>query len=98
MNNLDCELKWPNDIFFKGKKVAGILLNTTTKFKRGWLLIGIGINVNNDLPAELKDIGTSIKSIRGQTQGRSRLIESVLASLWTAWQEFERGVIPGVSG
>jgi BirA family transcriptional regulator, biotin operon repressor / biotin---[acetyl-CoA-carboxylase] ligase len=90
VNNLDCELKWPNDIFYKGKKVAGILLSTTTKYKRAWLLIGIGINVNNELPAELKTIATSIKAIRGQSQGRSRLIESVLAALWTAWQEFDR--------
>jgi len=90
INNLKCEFKWPNDIQYKGKKLAGIILGTTTKFKKGWMLIGVGVNVNNDLPAELAKTATSIKIIRGQTQGRSRLIESVISSLWTAWGEFDR--------
>ncbi len=90
VNNLQCEIKWPNDIRFEGKKVAGILLTTTTKFKNNWLLIGVGINVNNSLPADLAKEATSIKAIRGQTQGRARLIEAVLANLWTAWQDFHR--------
>src|SRR5262245_29576868 len=29
INNLDCEVKWPNDILFEGKKLGGILLTTT---------------------------------------------------------------------
>jgi len=90
INNLDCGIKWPNDILCEGKKIAGILLTTTAKFRKDWLLIGVGINVNNDLPAELQKIATSIKAVRKQTQGRSRLIESVLLSLWTAWEEFDR--------
>lgn len=90
VNNLQCNIKWPNDILYEGKKVAGILLSTVTKFKRGWMLVGVGINVNNELPAEISKIATSIAQVRKQSQGRSRLIESVLASLYTAWQEFDR--------
>ncbi len=89
VNNLDCQVKWPNDIRVDGKKIGGILLTSMAKFKKPWLLVGIGLNVNNDLPPELKDIATSIKAVRGQTQGRTRLIEAILGSLWTAWQEFE---------
>jgi BirA family biotin operon repressor/biotin-[acetyl-CoA-carboxylase] ligase len=90
VNNFECQVKWPNDIRIDGKKVAGILLTSTAKFKKPWLLIGIGLNVNNDLPPELKDIATSIKAVRGQSQGRTRLIEGILGALWTAWQDFER--------
>lgn len=90
VNNLVCEIKWPNDIRYEGKKVAGILLTTTTKFKNTWLLIGVGVNVNNDLPADLVKEATSIKGIRGQTQGRSRLIEAILNNLGTAWRDFHR--------
>lgn len=90
VNNLECQVKWPNDIRIDGKKLGGILLTNTAKFKKSWLLIGIGLNVNNDLPPELADIATSIKTVRGQTQGRTRLIESILGGIWTAWQEFDK--------
>jgi len=90
VNNLQCEVKWPNDVLYEGKKVAGILCSTVKKFKNNWFLVGIGINVNNDLPASLKKEATSIKLIRNQTQGRSRLIESIMGTLWSAWGEFDR--------
>lgn len=90
VNNLECDLKWPNDILYKGKKLGGILLGTTAKFKHNWLLIGVGINVNNELTGELAETATTIRQVRGQTQGRTRLIESILGSLWTAWEDFER--------
>ncbi len=90
VNNLQAEIKWPNDIRYEKKKVAGILLTTTEKFKNSWLLVGVGINVNNEIPPELAKEATSIKVIRGQSQGRSRLIEAVLANLWAAWQDFHR--------
>ncbi len=90
VNNLECDIKWPNDILYQGKKVGGILLTTTAKFKKGWLLVGVGINVNNEIPSDLSKIATSIKQIRNQSQGRSRLIVSVLSNIWTAWQDFDR--------
>ena len=38
------------------KKVAGILLATLNKFRKPWVLIGIGINVNNEIPAEIAKV------------------------------------------
>lgn len=41
------EIKWPNDIYFKNKKVAGILIETAimgTQLKHA--IIGVGLNVN----------------------------------------------------
>ncbi len=49
--NLKPKVKWPNDIFVNGKKLAGILLDvqpTTDKCKNK-IIIGMGINTNNDL-------------------------------------------------
>lgn len=90
VNALDCDIKWPNDVLYQGKKVAGLLLTTTTKFRMPWLIIGIGINVNNEIPSEISKIATSIAAIRKQSQGRSRLLESLLSAIYTAWAEFDR--------
>ena len=39
-------LKWPNDVLLKGRKVAGILLETQkNKFEQDVLFIGIGVNL-----------------------------------------------------
>ncbi|HWS54941.1 MAG TPA: biotin--[acetyl-CoA-carboxylase] ligase, partial [Pyrinomonadaceae bacterium] len=40
-------VKWPNDVWIEGKKVAGILVEA-----RGWAVLGIGVNVALD-PATL---------------------------------------------
>ncbi len=40
-------IKWPNDLFYRQKKLAGVLLEYT----RQHLLIGVGVNVNNEVPA-----------------------------------------------
>ena len=39
-------LKWPNDLFYRGKKLAGVLAEAV----QGHLLVGVGMNVNNDVP------------------------------------------------
>jgi BirA family biotin operon repressor/biotin-[acetyl-CoA-carboxylase] ligase len=39
-------IKWPNDLYYHGKKLAGILCEMVC----GHLLIGVGVNVNNPVP------------------------------------------------
>jgi BirA family biotin operon repressor/biotin-[acetyl-CoA-carboxylase] ligase len=56
-------LKWPNDLFVEGKKLAGILIEA--RWREGaleWVAIGIGVNVTlpDDVPlASALDPGTS---------------------------------------
>lgn len=55
-------IKWPNDVLINGKKVCGILIETTVTNKIEALIIGIGININNDnFPDEIKSKATSLK-------------------------------------
>jgi BirA family biotin operon repressor/biotin-[acetyl-CoA-carboxylase] ligase len=58
-------IKWVNDVLVDSKKISGILTETFTgsRFGEEYVLIGIGINVNNDeFPAELSEQAISVKS------------------------------------
>jgi BirA family biotin operon repressor/biotin-[acetyl-CoA-carboxylase] ligase len=54
---LTCDLKWPNDVLVRGRKLAGIL----TQLHHDAVLAGIGLNVNQaGFPEELADTATSL--------------------------------------
>ena len=59
------QLKWPNDLLFDGRKLAGLLCERVHKAD----LIGLGLNVNlnpQDAPAPLHDRVTSLSRIAGE--------------------------------
>jgi BirA family transcriptional regulator, biotin operon repressor / biotin---[acetyl-CoA-carboxylase] ligase len=56
-------IKWPNDIYWSGKKICGILLESTLHSTRH-LVVGFGINVNGDhdfFPGVLRESATSME-------------------------------------
>jgi BirA family biotin operon repressor/biotin-[acetyl-CoA-carboxylase] ligase len=59
------QLKWPNDVLYRGKKLAGLLCERV----RNADLVGIGINVNVNpaaAPPSIRDHITSLRAIRGE--------------------------------
>jgi biotin-[acetyl-CoA-carboxylase] ligase BirA-like protein len=44
---IDAKIKWPNDIYVNKKKVAGILTETIYEKDKHYLIIGVGLNINN---------------------------------------------------
>lgn len=54
--NLTTQLKWPNDIFINGKKIAGFLIDIEALDGKYCIINGIGINTNNDLPSTILEI------------------------------------------
>lgn len=76
------EIKWPNDILLNGKKCTGILTEMIAEMDGVQaLLIGIGINVNQqleDFPDELKDIATSLSIEANDQLDRAELIAKIL--------------------
>ncbi|MDD7392296.1 MAG: biotin--[acetyl-CoA-carboxylase] ligase [Fusobacteriaceae bacterium] len=54
----DYKYKWTNDIYLEEKKLSGILVEKVEND----FVIGIGINVNNQIPEEIKDIAVSLKN------------------------------------
>jgi BirA family transcriptional regulator, biotin operon repressor / biotin---[acetyl-CoA-carboxylase] ligase len=61
----EAQLKWPNDVLVKGRKIAGILPEAAVQGDAAkFLVIGVGLNVNvqeDDFPGELQDTLTSLK-------------------------------------
>ncbi len=42
----DLKLKWPNDVYFEGRKLAGILIENSLQGDYQSVIIGLGLNVN----------------------------------------------------
>jgi BirA family biotin operon repressor/biotin-[acetyl-CoA-carboxylase] ligase len=79
------EIKWPNDILIRGRKVAGILTEMSAELERvKELLLGIGMDVNletADFPPSLRKIATSLRIETGQKVNRAELAVAVLREL-----------------
>jgi len=75
-----CAIKWPNDVWIDGRKLAGILVEARPQ--EGWAVIGVGINVTTtteDFPAELGGGATSL-AIEAPADGQVS-VDAVLAAL-----------------
>jgi BirA family transcriptional regulator, biotin operon repressor / biotin---[acetyl-CoA-carboxylase] ligase len=59
----ECFIKWPNDIYVKGKKIGGILIvNQIQGSKIKASVVGIGLNINQvEFPSLIADKSTSLK-------------------------------------
>lgn len=53
-------IRWANDVLVGGKKISGILIENSFKSDCMHSVVGIGLNINNPIPHELKDIATNL--------------------------------------
>ena len=77
------DLKWPNDVLIKGKKVCGILAEMHAEATRvRHIVVGIGINVNQkSFPKELERQATSLRMETGSECSRVEVGAALLKSL-----------------
>jgi len=67
-----CEVKWPNDVWIEGRKVAGVLVEARPEDR--WAVIGVGLNLTvaeADFPDELRGTATSLSLAAGTEAARS---------------------------
>jgi len=85
VSGLSLSIKWVNDIYHEGKKLAGILTEGTLEMETGTLsslILGMGINVNTmEFPEDLQDIATSLYLETGHTYVRQEVAKSLLSHL-----------------
>ena len=76
--DIKAKIKWPNDIIVNGKKICGILIENV--FEGDMVarsVIGVGLNVNNQIDGEIENIAISCKQILN----RELSVETVTATL-----------------
>jgi BirA family biotin operon repressor/biotin-[acetyl-CoA-carboxylase] ligase len=74
-------IKWPNDVFIGGRKVAGVLIDVHLAAGGvDYALVGIGINVALDPSQheEIRDIATSLAVESGKDLSRERVLAGFL--------------------
>lgn len=86
------DIKWPNDLLLKGKKISGILTEASWQGEgRSFVIVGTGINVNTEsFPTELVDSASSLYLETGRRIEPEKLMAAFISrldSVYRAWGE-----------
>lgn len=83
--NLPARIKWPNDILINNKKVAGILSEAVTDMDGiEYIVVGIGVNINNqlqDFPSDFRIAATSARVEAAPSLSRVKVLQALLERL-----------------
>jgi len=94
VKNLNFSVKWPNDILANGKKIAGILTESSLREKDiVFVVVGIGLNVNQDM-SELSDSvsgnATSLFAETDKKHNREILVSEIITEFEKQYINLER--------
>jgi len=90
MTGIDPTIKFPNDVLVGGRKLAGILAESS----EGRVVLGIGVNANqtrDQLPADAETEPTSLRLELGEPVDRAALLSAILLQLERAYDSWVRG-------
>jgi len=83
--SIPATIKWPNDIFISGKKVAGLLTEMSAEPDRiRHIALGIGVDVNmelQELPPDVRMHATTLAHEAGRAIDRKPLLQQILRDL-----------------
>lgn len=95
-------IKWPNDVLYNDKKMAGLLTETVfngNKFDR--LVIGIGVNINQEIFSDdLEEIATSIRKETGDRINREDFLAEFLNRIeykYNMWQRQKQDLLKSIN-
>lgn len=90
---IETDLKWPNDILYKNKKLCGVL----SQFKSSGnnierVVVGIGLNVNQkEFPRVIKNDSISLRMIKGEIIDREKILADILNKFAYYYTKFQKG-------
>ena len=88
------KIKWPNDIYLEGRKIAGILCEATENY----LIVGIGLNVlqkSQDFPPEIIHGAGSVAMFSNASLDLEKIAAEILTRLDSIYATLPNG-FPGV--
>jgi BirA family biotin operon repressor/biotin-[acetyl-CoA-carboxylase] ligase len=85
-------LKWPNDIVTESKKLGGLLMEITQVNQQKFLLLGVGINVNQ-LDWQNEPKATSLSIIGGELFELTEVMDALLFTLDEIWKKMPNPMV-----
>jgi len=83
-------IKWPNDILFNDKKLAGILIEMSAEQdKVNWLVAGIGVNINNRVSGDFASNTASVGEIIDKSVSRAEFLALFLKEFDKIYLKFQ---------
>lgn len=88
----DIRIKWPNDIYWKDKKIAGILIENSLQGKViESSIIGIGLNLNQQIfPIELPN-PVSLRQITATAYDKDYILDLLLKEFFLLYRSLQQG-------
>ncbi|MBR3603747.1 MAG: biotin--[Elusimicrobiaceae bacterium] len=90
------KIKHPNDVLVweektkSWKKICGILLESSSQQENTqWILLGVGINVNNKISSALSSSAISVKKLLGREIDPEWVLEETLEEFWTKYAHWQ---------
>ena len=105
LTGVDVGLKWPNDLVYQSRKLAGILTEASyLGGTLGWVVVGLGLNVTFDFSTlsgledaeqqSLTQKGISLQMITGRAVSRLALLQTYLAGVEARYNALRAGESP----
>ena len=110
VTGIELSIKWVNDLYYKNKKICGILSEGQASMESGsmeYIVVGIGVNIyepENGFPDDIKEKAGSLlgKKSEGVSIDRNRLAAEIIKEFYNiandkelAGEYIEKNIVPG---
>lgn len=110
VTGIELSIKWVNDLYYKGKKICGILSEGQASMESGkmeYIVVGIGVNIyepEDGFPEDIKNKAGSLlgKRSEGQQIDRNELASQIIKEFYSlaenktlAPEYIEKNIVPG---
>jgi BirA family biotin operon repressor/biotin-[acetyl-CoA-carboxylase] ligase len=90
----NAEIEWPNDVIVNGKKLCGILTETSVRGEiMDFVIVGIGINVNIDMNLFPKDLKNNVTTLAAEVKrdiDQEKFLHKLLEGLEAYYKMFKQ--------